>query len=187
MGGRSTHSQPPLHRSGPGCQSLSGLMPTWNAPQPPSILFLLQAARVLSPLPWEGLLDAPQAHPDTADWELPLEEEAGGRWTHQAWGFLFTSPRWRLHWEWGLRWYVSCRHSFSMAPRASPSCRPTTHPRVAGAGGEPGPSLHLPALQDHHGHPGLARCGDLLHWLPVAARSRGQGLQTHLHAGVKFL
>lgn len=24
--------------------------------------------------------------------------------THQAWGFLFTSPRWRLHWEWGLRW-----------------------------------------------------------------------------------
>ena len=24
--------------------------------------------------------------------------------THQACGFLFTSPRWRLHWEWGLRW-----------------------------------------------------------------------------------
>lgn len=27
-----------------------------------------------------------------------------GTETHQACGFLFTSPRCRLHWEWGLRW-----------------------------------------------------------------------------------
>ena len=31
MGGRSAYIQPPLYRSGPGCQCLSGLMPTWNA------------------------------------------------------------------------------------------------------------------------------------------------------------
>lgn len=47
------------------------------------------------------------------------------RHTHQAWGFLLSRPC-LLHCEWGLRWYVSCRQTFSIAPRESPSCWPQT-------------------------------------------------------------
>lgn len=127
MGGRSAHIQPPLHRSGPGCQCLSGLMPTWNAlPTPinPS------SASRSCPLPTALGGGAAPRRPSPAQLtgSCPWRRRLGGGGTHQAWGFLFTSPRWRLHWEWGLRWYVSCRHSFSMAPSASPSCRPTTGP-----------------------------------------------------------
>lgn len=93
MGGRSAHSQPPLHRSGPGCQNLSGLMPTWNGLQLPSVLFLLQAARVLSPLPWKGVLDPPKPIPTQLTGSCPWRRRLGGGGTHQAWGFLFTSPR----------------------------------------------------------------------------------------------
>ena len=76
MGGRSAHIQPPLHRLGPGCQCLSGLMPTWNAPLHPHQSFSCKQLVSSSHCPERGCC-TPQAQPSTADWELPLEEEAG--------------------------------------------------------------------------------------------------------------
>lgn len=116
--------------------------------------------------------------PDTDGLWAALVEGAwaGGRadpprvtMTHQACGFLFTSPRCRLHWEWGLRWYVSCRHSFSMAPSASPSCRGNHRGCVK----SPAPTSSFLYLQEESMAPQaeLGRRPSGSRWVPFAESS----------------
>lgn len=156
-------TQLPPHSPGPCIQCRSWLVPTWNALLPGCLSPPLNSFPISPPSgspprqhPLVQLLPSPHCpgrgccvshtQPDIDRLWAAL---IGGGWaggradppqvtmTHQACGFLFTSPLCRLHWEWGLRWYVSCRHSFSMAPSASPSCR-VNH----GVGGK-SPALHL--------------------------------------------
>ena len=91
MGGRSAHIQPPLHRSGPGCQCLSGLMPTWNAlPTPinPS------SASRSCPLPTALGGGAAPRRPSPAQLtgSCPWRRRLGGGGTHQAWGLWGNEP-----------------------------------------------------------------------------------------------
>ena len=173
MGGRSAHSQPPLHRSGPGCQNLSGLMPTWNGLQLPSVLFLLQAARVLSPLPWKGVLDPPQAHPDTADWELPLEEEAGRGRDSPGLGLPLhqpaVTPPLGVGAEVVRQLPAQLLHGAQRIALLQTNHRSLSRWSRWGARPLPPP----PALRDQHGHPGLAQtCCAGSQWLP---RAGGRG------------
>lgn len=143
--------------------SCSPGIPSWLLSPTPEFLFNLTSFRQPSKigpafpftlLPWEGVLctTCPAWHRPT----LGCIGRRGGvrgvsgranplqvTMTHQACGFLFTSPRCRLHWEWGLRWYVSCRQSFSMVPSASPSCK--ANHRWVGKCGPCGPRPPPPA------------------------------------------
>lgn len=115
-------------------------------------------------------------------WHRPTQ----GTVTHQACGFLFTSPRCRLHWEWGLRWYVSCRHSFSMAPSASPSCRGNQGwwgPEWLGA---PVSAPRLPVSRVRAQLPQAELGEALLCWPRVGTLGRRQWLQTGLQDGFSF-
>lgn len=112
------HPQIPPHRAGPSRQHLPGLLPIWNAhpachfpPAPSPSLHLLQAALALPPRPGTECC-SPTTGPAQLALSCPCRRRLGGGGgdpprvtaTHQACGFLFTSPRRRLHWEWGLRW-----------------------------------------------------------------------------------
>lgn len=130
-----THTpQLPTHTAGPASSSPRGSCPPGCSPLPPNphltSPFSGNCPRQHSLVPALG----PTALGVGAVYHRPachrrLWAALHGDFTHQACGFLFISPRCRLHWEWGLRWYVSCLHSFSMAPSASPSCR-DNHRRI---------------------------------------------------------
>lgn len=111
----------------------------------------------------------PQAHPDTADWELPLEEEAGRGRDSPGLGLPLHQPAVAPPLGVGAEVVRQLPAQLLHGAQRIALLR-TNHrslSRQSGWGAMPLPPP--PALRDQHGHPGLAQtCCTGSQWLPGA-------------------
>ena len=138
---------------------------------PPTPISPFSPASSSCPLPTalERGAGPPQAHPDTADWELPLEEEAGRGRDSPGLGLPLhqpaVAPPLGVGAEVVRQLPAQLLHGAQRIALLQTNHRSLSRWSRWGARPLPPP----PALRDQHGHPGLAQtCCTGSQWLPGA-------------------